>query len=84
MLLIESSGSQVLMDAVVKPQAINQLQLILNAAHSVLHSWPKVKQEKSATSCCLGVGISNVNHRNVQPLTLSPRGPSTISPQCCV
>lgn len=68
----QSSGSQALMEAAVKPQAINQLQLILNAAHRVLYSWPRVKEEKSAISCCLSVGISKLI---TEMHSLSPPGP---------
>lgn len=48
------------MDAAVKPQALNQLLLILNAAHHVAVLWPWVKEEKSAISCCLSVGTSKL------------------------
>lgn len=58
------------MDATAKPRAINQLQLILNAAHHVLR--PGVKEEKSAISRCRSVGTGNLI---TEILCLSPLGP---------
>lgn len=60
------------MDAAVTPQAINQLMLILNAAPPCAVLWPRVKEEKSAISCCLSVGTSKLI---TEMHSLSPPGP---------
>ncbi|KAI9546178.1 hypothetical protein NQZ68_029413 [Dissostichus eleginoides] len=57
------------MDAPVKLQAINQLQLILMWLHRVL--WPRVEEGESADSCCLSVG-SGQFITDAQPLTSAP------------
>lgn len=73
-LLMEGKAVKVI-DAAVKPQAINQLLLILNAAHHVAVLWPWVKQEKSAISCCLRVGASK--------LIIEMQNPSSSGPEPC-
>lgn len=78
MVVMEGEAVKV-MDAAAKPQAINQLLLILDAARRVL--WPRVKEEKSAISCCLSVPTSKLITQ--MHISLRPRALSAFS-QCSV
>lgn len=71
-----------MMDAASKPLAINQFQLILDAAPPCAALGPKVKEEKSAISCCQ-CGHQQVNHRDAQPLSSGPNA-SAVCSQCRV
>ncbi len=70
-----------MMDEAIKPQAINQHQLNMDAAPLRAVFRPKVREEKSAVSCCQ-CGHQQVNHRGPQPLSCGPRA-SMVCLQCC-
>lgn len=80
----QSSESGALTDAAVKPQAINQIQLILIAARHAPCSGSRWRREKSAISRCLSVGTERVNHRDAHSPISSEPGASSLSSRSVV
>ena len=59
------------MDAAIKPQAINELQLI-PCMQPWAALWPRLRENKSAISCCLTVGKGKLI---TEMHSLGPAGP---------